>query len=376
MAYLRVDPSRQPSTSNVSSNLVIATEHANEIQSPQLMDIPATNLASGHDLADSTPACQWLDTATAAQMSAQDCTATERAAAMTPGEATTATRPTDDQLAVTSDETKILLCADDIPSLKAHGASGSHAEARELLQRLASTHNAQDNTGPLSLAAGQFNWAGWRRYLANHKQAKDIIGPGVVGFTSQFIEGTKDPNRGGQRRLDFVVHHVDGGCYRLHPGSKSRNDAKPVYVPPQSPLVCFQYLPLEGQTRSPFTTRDIGCVPQHDRLSMQEAWERLSAIRDATEHTQSWLDITSGDALPWWQWVPNLGKYTMQTIDPGIATVELRLENRYSPDIQVCLHRCDGSDYMLQVSKTAADRFKLNAWEITTPAHSSADDPN
>ena len=59
--------------------------------------------------------------------------------------------------------------------------------------------------------------------------AKAIVGKyGVMQVRVEEIEGTKDPNRGGARRVDFVIYNADGMRTRLHPGGKPRNDAKPV----------------------------------------------------------------------------------------------------------------------------------------------------
>ena len=61
----------------------------------------------------------------------------------------------------------------------------------------------------------------WRSYVACHEDAHAIIGSGIALAMAEFIEGTKDPNRGGQPRLDFVLHRTDGTYCRLHPGSKN-----------------------------------------------------------------------------------------------------------------------------------------------------------
>ncbi len=56
-------------------------------------------------------------------------------------------------------------------------------------------------------------------YIAVHKCADVIIGPGMVSFTAEFIDGTHDPNQGGNPRLDLVVRHLHGGYVRLHPSA-------------------------------------------------------------------------------------------------------------------------------------------------------------
>ena len=59
-------------------------------------------------------------------------------------------------------------------------------------------------------------------YIAKHKNADTIVGPGVIAFTAEFIESTRDANRSGIPRLDLVIRHSDGGYVRLHPGSKQK----------------------------------------------------------------------------------------------------------------------------------------------------------
>ena len=53
-------------------------------------------------------------------------------------------------------------------------------------------------------------WTTWKEYIANLPTAENIIGPGIVSITAEFIEGTKDPNRRGQPRCDFIVYRADG----------------------------------------------------------------------------------------------------------------------------------------------------------------------
>ena len=72
-------------------------------------------------------------------------------------------------------------------------------------------------------------------YIALHKCAGAIISPVVVSFTAEFIDGTTDPNRVGNPRLDLVVGHLHGGYVRLHPGTKPTNDAVPRFFPGSAP---------------------------------------------------------------------------------------------------------------------------------------------
>ena len=72
-------------------------------------------------------------------------------------------------------------------------------------------------------------WFPWRAYIACHPRSSEIIGSGVTHAKAEFINGTKDPNRGGQRRLDFIVRRSDGTLCRLHPGGRRSGDAKLIF---------------------------------------------------------------------------------------------------------------------------------------------------
>ena len=72
-------------------------------------------------------------------------------------------------------------------------------------------------------------WFPWRRYIACHKHAYDIVGTGVTHAIAEYIPDTRDANRGYQKRLDFVIYRTDGTSCRLHPGTKRRNDAKLIF---------------------------------------------------------------------------------------------------------------------------------------------------
>ena len=77
---------------------------------------------------------------------------------------------------------------------------------------------------------GVFNQ--WKTYIAN--QSRDIVGDtGIVRLTSEFIENTKDPNRAGAKRCDFVVYSGGGGFWLLHPGRSKGQDAAPKQFLPE-----------------------------------------------------------------------------------------------------------------------------------------------
>jgi hypothetical protein len=69
----------------------------------------------------------------------------------------------------------------------------------------------------------------WRHYIARHPECERIIGTGIVRACLEFLPGIRDPNRGGQPRLDFVFENAEGVRCQLHPGGKGP-DAKPIYT--------------------------------------------------------------------------------------------------------------------------------------------------
>ena len=111
----------------------------------------------------------------------------------------------------------VLLSPDDLRRLRREDAARLHEQARQWTNYYANT------IGPAVGVVGNLSvvWPNWKLYIAHHKDSEAIVGPGVVAFTAEFIQGTKDPNRGGIPRLDLVVRRVDGGYVRLHPGTKA-----------------------------------------------------------------------------------------------------------------------------------------------------------
>ena len=53
-------------------------------------------------------------------------------------------------------------------------------------------------------------WPRWKSWLAIQNVATTSFDADIVGFTADFIENTRDANRGGRRRMDFCAHHADG----------------------------------------------------------------------------------------------------------------------------------------------------------------------
>ena len=99
-----------------------------------------------------------------------------------------------------------------------------HKLAREALNSISQAATNVEHT-----EADLETWFPWRAYIACHPRSSEIIGSGVTHATAEFINGTEDPNRAGQRRLDFIVRRSDGTQVRLHPGGRRSGDAKLIF---------------------------------------------------------------------------------------------------------------------------------------------------
>ena len=161
-----------------------------------------------------------------------------------------------------------------------------HQEARTWLDRCA---NGDDDSGPVDLAT---LWPKWGRWLASLDGCVGKFHLGVTSFTAEFIAGTTDPNRGGRRRCDFCVRLTDGSYWRLHPGAKRGNSAKPLYFPAQVPSAlggttsgaaehaCLQWARLVPD--GVWSEHAGALVPQSDRLGKQQVWQAVAREADRT----------------------------------------------------------------------------------------------
>ena len=202
-------------------------------------------------------------------------------------------------------------------------------------------------------------WPHWQEYVAFHKQSRELVGPGIVNVTAQAIEGTKDRNRGGEPRVDLVLHHQDGGYVRLHPGSRPRLDAKPRYylgiATEHAPAPHAQWLslPLNGV----FTRAHGQIVPQTDRISKADAWAMLQTLVLPRDR-----DLTDGTKFRWWLWIANIAP-RVAVIGAGIRMAELVTRNERSAVIEFT--RVDQSVVRVQL---AANRSGLSVRHATQQA--------
>ena len=68
----------------------------------------------------------------------------------------------------------------------------------------------------------------WKHYIARHPDCQRIVGSGITKAQLMFLFEIRDPNRGGQLRLDYVFENLEGERCQLHPGNKGK-DAKPIF---------------------------------------------------------------------------------------------------------------------------------------------------
>ena len=198
-----------------------------------------------------------------------------------------------------------------------------HQEARTWLDRCA---NGDDDGGPVDLAT---LWPKWGRWLASLDGCVQKFHPGVTSFTAEFIAGTTDPNRGGRRRCDFCVRLTDGSYWRLHPGAKRGNSAKPLYFPAQVPSAlggttsgaaehaCLQWARLAPD--GVWSEHAGALVPPSDRLGKQQVWQAVAREADRIPWYPEEADVTDGRLLRWWLWVCNLARSTRQVTGVGIT---------------------------------------------------------
>ena len=201
-----------------------------------------------------------------------------------------------------------------------------HGQARKALNDFANA----DYAGPVCLE----DLFPWKRYVALHDAGEELVGPGISrAILDQFAE-VRDPNRLGRPRSDFIFERVDGSAYRVHPGSKPRNDARPVYCPPsrapEQTGVCFWHY-----HQACFTLEDACQVPQTDKLGKEEAFRLLK---------------TNPSRFQWWRFAANLGAHTQYVIGDGLVDAAFQVSNDKVAMIR--LQRRDGSTVDVELRYT------------------------
>ena len=207
----------------------------------------------------------------------------------------------------------MLMMVDDIPALQRNCSLSRqelHCEARTLLNMLSAGSEQSENLDGV--------WEHWKEYVAFHKDGVRLVGPGIVCVSGQHIERTTDPNRANALRFDFVLHHLDGGYVRIHPGTKAKTDAQPRYFPSsatehvQAPSLQWRQLPASGV----FREEDAALVPQIDRMGTKRAWQHMIALSLPENRDLS-------EIFPWWLWLANLSQHKPGIIGAGIVSAQL-----------------------------------------------------
>ena len=202
-----------------------------------------------------------------------------------------------------------------------------------------------------------FQGMGWREYIVSHKEARKIIGEGVVDATAEAIQGVKDPNRHGQLRIDFVVYRADGSYCRLHPGAKIASDARVQYFEAVATRHARGSIATEhagvGLARHhrtslpamPFNMEAVATIPQTDRIGKEEAYATLSQLSAGR------LPTDSDSNFPWWLFVANLGSKTQEVIGCGITAAEL-LPSIGPTGVRLKFTRIDQSEINIGIYRT------------------------
>ena len=251
-----------------------------------------------------------------------------------PASAASAAEPSDD----------LLLRRADLPGLQQRRTAQLrrlHEQARRFLNAKIQDFVPHQEGHVQSQPVDTNDWSTWKEYVASHAAADSIIGTqGIKAIHIEQIDGVKDPNRGGQRRVDIVVYNADGQFFRLHPGSKPTNDAQlndgkwSVFGASEpnaessgaaEPRVTDtgSIEPASRQYHEPprVLTREWATqIPQNHCIGRREMFSKLQELTSAYP-----LDLThvTQDVFPWWLWIPNTGRVRDEVIGCGIERIAL-----------------------------------------------------
>ena len=193
-----------------------------------------------------------------------------------------------------------------------HGQQAArHNEAREALNNL--TQSAELGAAEHSLDS----YFRWKEYVALHKDYENIISTGIIAARAERVQDTSDSNRSGQNRTDFVFYRTDNTWCRVHPGTKTKNDAQ-IRVGTSTTedgriSNMYQVIPT-----MPFTMETAALIPQTDVFGKKDALAKLQTVQLGV------LGVTEHDAFKWWLFFPTLDKkHKADMFGPGISEVEL-----------------------------------------------------
>jgi hypothetical protein len=240
---------------------------------------------------------------------------------------------------IATEPLEILLRPEDIQTLTAQ--EDAYRPCRSLHKLARNALNAIMQAGEDTNLEG---WFPWQSYVACHENALMIIGTGVTGATAEFIEGTKDSNRDGWARLDFVIYRSDRTYCRLHPGARKVNDAKPLFFNEPMTIPTEARFQWSMYPRIPFTYEAAQGVPQIDRVGKRHAFRSFQ------------LSPRGVLGSIWQVFVCNIGKLTGDVIGCGI--VEAELCNKWDTGVELLFRRADASEVRLQIIEDASGSYK------------------
>ena len=123
-----------------------------------------------------------------------------------------------------------------------------------------------------------------------------------------------DPNRGVRERVDYVFYRADNTFYRVHPGTKRKNDAQLYFADTST---CYRAVQVHEVAPNPMTFQAAMQIPMQDRMGKAEAWRQLSQRDDAL------TDVTEHGTFKWWLFLSNLGGKTGKVFGSGITSVQI-----------------------------------------------------
>ena len=250
-----------------------------------------------------------------------------------PASAASAAEPSDNLLLRSADLTGLRQRSQNIKNL--------HDQARDFLNAKIQAFSPHQEGRVQSQPVDTNDWSTWKEYVASHAAADSIIGTqGIKAIHIEQIDGVKDPNRGGQRRVDIVVYNADGQFFRLHPGSKPKNDAQlkqgnwsvlaasepnaessGAAEPRVTDTGSIGSASRQYHEPPPVLTREVAeQIPQNHCIGRRELFSKLQGLSRAypLELTHATLDV-----FPWWLWIPNTGTVRDEVIGCGIERIAL-----------------------------------------------------
>ena len=270
----------------------------------------------------------------------------------------------------------------DVPCYSGGNYVSLHKEARAALNNLYAT-SLQEAVAP------EF---AWREYVCAHPASRDLVGPGIQSFVAEPIAGTRDANRRGHPRIDFVVQRVDGWVSRLHPGRRPQEDAAVCWFPPGAfaqggqasgvgagmyVATAAQPAPASGSAAQPapaggppvlLTVEEAASVPPADRMGKAAAYEHMTWLRGASS-ADKLIDVTHCADFAWQTWLANV-RDRDAFIGPGICKVFVTPPT--NPEVQLRAQRCDGTWACLQVGRTWQGQGWQHAVEFRGVRHPGA----